>query len=60
MRDRNAVYHIRTSFLFACDVFFTFIQSRFSIRKQLMEIEKHDLNLAFTIFKKFQMNLHNL
>lgn len=39
--------------------FFAFFQSRFSIRKQLMKIEKHDLDLTFTILKKLQMNLHN-
>lgn len=60
MRDRNALYHIRTSFLSTSYVFFTFFQSLFSIRKQLMKIEMHDLDLTFTILKKLQMNLHNL
>lgn len=32
----------------------------FLLENNLMEIEKHDLNLAFTIFKMLQMTLQNL
>lgn len=41
-------------------VFYFHLVSIFLLENNLMEIEKHDLNLAFTIFKKLQMTLQNL